>query len=177
MLPSGPKSIHAPTPIPIDPFYLTWKAKEVGLNTRFIELAGAINAWMPNFVISRVATALNDEGKALRGARILICGIAYKADVADVRETPAAEIIKRLLAEGAEVSYHDPHVPVFPPMRRYDIELTSEPLSEHFLRSQDCVLIVTDHRAIDWESVGKLAGLVVDTRNVFSDPSSVDARV
>src|SRR5690606_18300737 len=105
--------------IPIDPYYLTWKAREVGRPTRFIELAGEINTGMPHYVVDRVRDALNDGGKALKGAKVLVCGVAYKPDVDDVRETPAAEIIELLGGRGAELSYHDPHVTVCPPRRRY----------------------------------------------------------
>jgi UDP-N-acetyl-D-glucosamine dehydrogenase len=152
--------------IPIDPFYLTWKAKEVGMSTRFIELAGEVNAAMPEHVANRVAEALNSRGKPLRGARILVLGIAYKPNVGDVRETPAAPIVERLQAGGAEVAYHDPHVPVFPDMRHHHIELRSLPLDGELLAAQDCVLVLTDHAAIDWRLVAERASLVVDTRNV-----------
>jgi UDP-N-acetyl-D-glucosamine dehydrogenase len=151
--------------IPIDPFYLTWKAREVGKPTRFIELAGEINTGMPHYVVERVAAALNDEGKALRGSRVLILGVAYKPDVDDVRETPAAEIIELLAERGAVIAYHDPHVPVFPPMRRYRIELRSVGLTPAELSQADCVVVVTNHRAIDWGLVARSARLVVDTRN------------
>lgn len=154
--------------IPIDPFYLTWKAKEVGLHTRFIELAGEINTQMPGYVVQKVTATLNEHAKALRGSRILVCGVSYKPNIDDIRETPAAEIIERLWEGGAEVSYHDPHIPAFPTMRKHDIKLDSVPLSPEMLREQDCVLVVTDHGAIDWESIGEHAVLVVDTRNVMS---------
>jgi len=154
--------------IPIDPFYLTWKAKEVGLHTRFIELAGEVNTQMPGYVVRRVMEALNDDGKALRGARVLVLGVAYKPDVDDIREAPAAEIIERLQAAGGEVRYHDPHIPIFPSMRRHAIELESEPLTAELLAAQDCALIITDHRAIDWELVARHVRLVVDTRNALA---------
>ena len=154
--------------IPIDPFYLTWKAKEVGQPTRFIELAGEVNTRMPEYVINRVAEALNTDGIALRGARILVLGIAYKKNVDDNRETPAAEIIERLARSGAEISYHDPHLRKFPEMRKYDLDLTSVELDEDVLAQSDCVLVVTDHDAVDYELVGEHAGLVVDTRNAMA---------
>ncbi|MEE8142961.1 MAG: nucleotide sugar dehydrogenase, partial [Planctomycetota bacterium] len=163
--------------IPIDPFYLTWKAKEMGLPTRFIELAGEINSEMPEYVISRVMSALNRRGKALRDSRVLLCGVAYKKNVDDVRESPAAEIIKRLGEAQAIVEYHDPHVAEFPKMRRYTIELSSRPLTPELLQNQDCVIIVTDHDSIDWPLVGEHAPLVVDTRNVLARFSSVKADV
>lgn len=163
--------------IPIDPYYLTWKAKEVGLHTRFIELAGEVNTAMPGYVVQRVAEALNDEGKAIRGSKILVLGVAYKKNVEDMRETPAAEIIERLARSGAEVCYHDPHVPHFPTMRRHRIELDSEPFSAELLSTSDCVVVVTDHDQIDWESVAEHAPLIVDTRNRLSSLGGRGARV
>lgn len=157
--------------IPIDPFYLTWRARMFGRSTRFIELAGEINSAMPEYVVERTMEALNDDRKALRGARVLVIGLAYKADVDDVRETPAAEIITRLLDLGAEVSYHDPHVPVFPRMRKYDVEMRSTPLSNATVAAADCVLIVTRHTAVDWGLIGRAARLVVDTRNAMEGTS------
>ncbi len=154
--------------IPIDPFYLTWKAKAIGRNTKFIELAGEINAQMPVYVVSQVISALNARGRALKGAKVLIIGIAYKRDIDDVRESPAAEIIELLWAGGAKVSYHDPHVPTFPDMRDHDIDLSSSPLTEQTLKDHDCVLIVTDHTSVDYEKIGTHAPLVVDTRNAMS---------
>jgi UDP-N-acetyl-D-glucosamine dehydrogenase len=153
--------------IPIDPFYLTWKAKEVGVHTRFIELAGEVNTRMPAYVVRRVMEALNEEGKPLKGSRVLVLGVAYKPDVEDIRETPAAEILERLRAGGAEVSYHDPHIPDFPDMRKHSIRLSSVPLTPELLRSQDCVVVVTDHDAIDWRMVASHAPLVVDTRDAL----------
>lgn len=165
--------------IPIDPFYLTWKAKAVGLETRFIELAGEINQDMPSHVVRRVMESLNDDAKSLRGSSILIIGLAYKPNVDDVRESPAAEILKLLSEHGADVSYHDPHIPTFPTMRRYEYDLDSVDLNPETIASADCVLIVTDHDAIDWELIGQHARLVVDTRNAMNvtDPSSRKARV
>lgn len=163
--------------IPIDPFYLTWKAKEVGFHTRLIELAGEINTWMPSYVVQRVIEALNDEGKALRGAKVLILGVAYKPDVDDIRETPAAEVIERLRTGGAEVSYHDPHIPLFPAMRRHSIDLGSLALTAELLEEQDCAVVITHHQAIDWALVGRHTRLVVDTRNVLAELGSVACRV
>jgi UDP-N-acetyl-D-glucosamine dehydrogenase len=164
--------------IPIDPFYLAWKAKAIGRSTKFIELAGEVNALMPEYVVNRTVKALNDDGKSLRGARILVLGIAYKPDIDDIRESPAAEIIERLQAGGAEVSYHDPHVPTFPKMRKHDIDLASQPLTEAVLGGQDTVLIVTDHAAVDYDLVGRAATLVVDSRNAMSRvEGAVTARV
>lgn len=154
--------------IPIDPFYLTWKAKAIGRNTKFIELAGEINAQMPAYVVAQLMSALNKRSMALQGAKVLIIGIAYKRDIDDVRESPAAEIIDLLWSGGAKVSYHDPHVPKFPKMRAHDIDLSSKPLDEQTLKDHDCVLIVTDHTSVDYELIGKHAKLVVDTRNAMS---------
>lgn len=154
--------------IPIDPYYLTYKAREFGHTTRFIELAGEINHKMPGYVVARLANALNQDGKPLRDASILILGIAYKPDVDDIRETPAAEIISRLLESAARVMYHDPHVAEFPSMRRYDILLHNQPLSPQLLASTDAVVIVTDHAAIDWPLVAAHAPLIVDTRDALA---------
>ena len=153
--------------IPIDPFYLTWKAKEVGQPTRFIELAGQINHSMPSYVISRVVEGLNAEAKAVKGARVLVLGLAYKADVDDVRESPAFELIERLQTMGAHVDYHDPHVPATHKMRRFDLGMKSIELSDEALASYDCVLIATPHSAYDWRRIARHSRLVVDTRGVM----------
>jgi UDP-N-acetyl-D-glucosamine dehydrogenase len=163
--------------IPIDPYYLTYKAREYGHTTRFIELAGEINHHMPRYVVDRTAEALNTDGKPVRGSSMLILGIAYKPDVDDIRETPAAEIIRLLLDRGANVSYHDPHVPRFPEMRKYSIDLESVALDEATLKAADCVLIVTDHKAIDWPLVAQSSKLVIDTRDAMSRVPNVTARV
>jgi UDP-N-acetyl-D-glucosamine dehydrogenase len=163
--------------IPIDPYYLAHRAREFGHVTRFIELAGEINHNMPRLVADRAAQALNDEGKPLRGSRVLVLGIAYKPDVDDIRETPAAEIITLLAARGATVHYHDPHVPAFPSMRRYRISLRSTPLTRRSLAAADAVIIVTHHAAIDWALVGQYAKLVIDTRDALSGVRGVRARV
>jgi UDP-N-acetyl-D-glucosamine dehydrogenase len=163
--------------IPIDPFYLTWKAHEFGHQTRFIELAGEINSAMPHYVVERVGAALNDEGKALKGADVLVIGLAYKPNVDDVRETPAAEVITLLLERGARVSYHDPHVPRFPRMRKYDVELESEALTPDRLSRSDCVLIVTNHAAVEWNLIARGAKLVVDTRNAMAGIPDPAARI
>ncbi len=163
--------------IPIDPFYLAWKAKAMGHTTKFIELAGEINAHMPEHVISQVMIALNDDGKPLRGSRMLVIGIAYKPDIDDIRESPAAEIIELLQSGGASVSYHDPHVPAFPKMRDHDIDLRSVPLTAATVEATDCVLIVTDHSAVDYDLIGKHAGLVVDTRNAMARVENPRARI
>jgi UDP-N-acetyl-D-glucosamine dehydrogenase len=149
--------------IPIDPFYLSWKAKEWDFRTRFIELAGEINVNMPYHVVSSVATALNRHKKALNGARLLILGVAYKKDIDDLRESPALTIIELLQKEGAEISYNDPYIPMIGKGRKYDLQMKSSPLEG--LRSYDCVLIVTDHSSYDYGKVVQEAQLVVDTRN------------
>lgn len=153
--------------IPIDPFYLTWKARELGLVTRFIELAGEVNHAMPQYVVQRVAGALNDRGRSVRGSRILVIGLAYKPNVDDVRESPSFELIEQLQALGAEVDYHDPHVPSTHKMRRHDLGMTSVPLTPASLARYDCVLIATHHAACDWKMVREHARLIVDTRGVM----------
>ncbi len=154
--------------IPIDPFYLTWKAREFGHHTKFIELAGQINSAMPEYVVERASFGLNEKGKAMRGAKVLVLGIAYKPNVDDIRETPAAEIIKQLQLRGAKVEYHDPHVPELFGMRKYTHDMSSVDLTEEKIRSSDCVLIVTDHKAVDYSLIAKHAELIVDTRNVMA---------
>ena len=163
--------------IPIDPFYLSWKAKSIGRSTKFIELAGEINAQMPTYVVSRVIRGLNEKSKSLRGAKVLVLGIAYKPDIDDVRESPAAEIIELLEAGGADVAYHDPCVAEFPSMRKHDIHLTSVPLTEATLKGHDCVLIVTDHTDVDYELVGRCATLVVDSRNAMVNVTNPNANI
>lgn len=151
--------------IPLDPFYLSWKAKEFDFTTRFIELAGQINTAMPYYVVERIGEALNRQGKALKGAKILILGVAYKKNVDDMRESPAITIIELLQARGAKVTYHDPHIPVLPKMRKSRLSMNSTPLSAQGLRAQDCVVIVTDHDALNYKAVVDHARLVVDTRD------------
>jgi UDP-N-acetyl-D-glucosamine dehydrogenase len=152
--------------IPIDPFYLTWIARENGMAMRFIELAGEINTSMPAYVMSRVADALNDRGKPVKGSRILLLGMAYKKDVDDPRESPGFELMDLLLKKGALVEYNDPHIPLLPPMRHYPhLHMESQELTSEYLGSRDCVLIVTDHTAYDWDWIVGQAALVVDTRN------------
>jgi UDP-N-acetyl-D-glucosamine dehydrogenase len=163
--------------IPIDPFYLTWAARRCGLNTRFIELAGEINTAMPQYVVDRVAEALNDDGKAVKGSRVCVLGVAYKKDVDDPRESPAFTILELLQAKGAVVSYNDPHVPRLPPMRHHSLRMDSQPLSPEFLAEQDCVLIVTDHSSYDWDLIVENARLVVDTRNATADCATPSARI
>ncbi|CAN0163722.1 unnamed protein product, partial [Phaeothamnion confervicola] len=157
--------------IPIDPFYLTWKAREYGLHTRFIELAGEINRTMPEWVIGKVAEALNDRGLAIRGSRILVLGIAYKKNVDDMRESPAVELMELLLGRGAVVEYSDPHVPVFPKMREHSFDLSSVPVTPQSVSSYDLVLVATNHDAFDYAMVGTHARLIVDTRGVYLKPA------
>lgn len=157
--------------IPIDPFYLTWKAHEYGLHTRFIELAGEVNGRMPEFVCEKVARGLNDRGRPLKGSRVLVLGVAYKKNVSDVRESPAFAIMAQLIAAGAEVAYSDPHVSSLPPMRRYAFELASQPLSEALLAAQDAVVVCTDHDAFDYPWIARHAQLIVDTRGVYRQPA------
>ena len=152
--------------IPLDPFYLSWKAREFDFSTRFIELAGEINTGMPYYVVERVGEALNGRGKALKDAKILVLGVAYKKNVDDVRESPAITIIELLLAKGARVAYHDPHIPRLPKMRRSRLSMASTPLTAGLIKGQDCVVIVTDHDALDYQAVVDKARLVVDTRDV-----------
>ncbi|HLJ09649.1 MAG TPA: UDP binding domain-containing protein, partial [Planctomycetaceae bacterium] len=138
------------------------------LNTRFIELAGEVNARMPGYVVDQVIRGLNRTSRAVHGAKIAVIGIAYKKDVDDPRESPAFEIMEELLHLGAELSYHDPHIPHMPRMRKHDIKLSSQPLTPQYLAAQDCVLIVTDHTAVDWGLVHKQARLIVDPRNALA---------
>lgn len=149
--------------IPIDPFYLSWKAKEFDFHTRFIELAGEVNLGMPYHVVSSVAKAMNDRRKTLNGSKVLVLGLAYKKDIDDLRESPSLTILELLQKEGVEVRYNDPFFPTVGRGRKYDLNMTSTPLSE--LESFDCVLIVTDHSTYDYNDIVKRAKLVVDTRN------------
>ncbi|MBF0604336.1 MAG: nucleotide sugar dehydrogenase [Nitrospirae bacterium] len=153
--------------IPIDPFYLTWKAREYGVNTRFIELAGEVNTAMPDYVISKVIDALNDHGKALRNAKILVLGLAYKKNVDDVRESPSFVLLTRLMAKGAIVDYSDPHVASIPPMRAYAIQKMSVSITKENLEGYDCIIIATDHDRFDWPLIERHAMLIVDARGRF----------
>jgi len=155
--------------IPIDPFYLTWKAREYGLHTRFIELAGEVNTAMPDWVIGKLMDALNERGKPLKGARVLVLGIAYKKNVDDMRESPSVELMEKLKKKSAVVAYSDPHVPVFPKMREHYFDLESVEITPENLREYDCVLIGTHHDAFDYEMIRENAHLIVDTRGVYRD--------
>src|SRR4030081_2983400 len=156
--------------IPIDPFYLSWKAKEYDFNTRFIELAGEVNEAMPEFVTMQVAKALNQNKKAVNGARILMLGMAYKKDIDDLRESPSLTVIELLREHGAEVLYNDPYFPTVGRGRRYNLNMTSTPLEN--LDQYDCVLIVTDHSDYDYARIVQESQLVVDTRNATKGISS-----
>jgi UDP-N-acetyl-D-glucosamine dehydrogenase len=155
--------------IPIDPFYLTWKAREYEFHTEFIELAGKINSQMPAFCVGKLARALNSRRKPINGSRILVIGVAYKADVNDMRESPALKVIDLLVEEGAQIAYHDPHVPLLA-----KLGLRSVPLEAELLRDVDAVAVVTAHSGVDWELVAREAPLVVDFRNVVPD---IDGKV
>jgi len=155
--------------IPIDPFYLTWKAREYGLHTRFIELSGEINNSMPNFVVQKLKSALNEKCQSINSAKVLVLGIAYKRDVDDMRESPAVIMMELMRAEGANVDYSDPHVPVFPDMRNHSFDLKSVDLNKESLSSYDAVLLATDHSSFDYELIQKYATLVIDSRGVYRD--------
>ncbi|MDD3605507.1 MAG: nucleotide sugar dehydrogenase [Kiritimatiellae bacterium] len=158
--------------IPIDPFYLTWKAREYGVNTRFIELAGEVNSGMPQWVVGKVADALNARGKSVKGSRVLVLGLAYKNDVDDDRESPSVELLELLKAKGAKIAYSDPHIPKFRPMRKHNFNLKSVKLTAKSLASFDCVLLATAHKAFDYALIKKHAKLIVDTRGKYRRPSS-----
>ena len=158
--------------IPIDPFYLTSKAREYDISTRFIELAGEINTSMPYFVVQRVMDALNEHGKSLKGAKVLILGAAYKKNVDDDRESPSYKLMELLLEKGALVEYNDPHIPILRMTRKYNFGLSSTSLTEKTLKEIDCVLVATDHDAYDYDFILQNAKLIVDTRNVFTQTDS-----
>jgi len=151
--------------IPIDPFYLSWKAKEFDFSTRFIQLAGEINVSMPYYVVERTAEALNNYKKSLNGSHILIIGIAYKKDIDDDRESPGYAIMEMLLEKGAEVIYNDPWIPELKPSRKYDFKMKSVPLTPDVLSKTDAVIIITDHSDYDFAEIVKHSHLVIDTRN------------
>lgn len=152
--------------IPIDPFYLTWLARKQGLTTRFIELAGEVNARMPEYVIQRLSEALNDAAKPIRNSKICLLGMAYKKDVDDPRESPSFTLMELLLQRGAQLTYNDPHIPKLPSMRHHKLPaMTSSELTPEFLQSQDCVLIATDHSAYDYNFIVQHSNMVLDTRN------------
>jgi len=157
--------------IPIDPFYLTWKAREYGVNTRFIELAGEVNSNMPDWVVSKIVAALNDRRLAVKGSKILILGLSYKKNVADFRESPSVMLMEKLRALGAEVAYSDPHVPTFPPMREHYFDLSSVALTAENLATFHCVLLATDHNRFDYPFIKANSKLIVDCRGRYQEPA------
>ena len=156
--------------IPIDPFYLTWKAREYGLHTRFIELSGEVNRAMPEYVVGKLVDGLNNAGKPLKGSKVLVLGIAYKKNVDDVRESPAVAIMELIASKGGVVSYADPHVPIFPVMRGHHFDLVSEVLDQQNLYRFDAAVLVTDHDCFDYELIHKNSKLIVDSRGRFREP-------
>jgi UDP-N-acetyl-D-glucosamine dehydrogenase len=156
--------------IPIDPFYLTWKAREYGVHTRFIELAGEVNSAMPDWVIAKLTAALNAKRKSVNGAKVLVLGIAYKKNVDDMRESPSVMIMEKLRDMGADVHYSDPHIPEFPQTREHHFDLKSVDLTAETLKSFDCILIASDHDQFDYKLIGDHASLIVDTRGRYLEP-------
>jgi len=154
--------------IPIDPFYLTWKARQYGMPTRFIELAGEINTNMPHYVITKTMEALNEKKKSLKGSKILVLGLAYKEDIDDVRESPSIELIELLLEKGAKVDYNDPYIPKTMKQRQHDLKMKSQKLTKKMLASYDAVLISTAHSDYDYNWIVENSKLVIDTRNATS---------
>ena len=153
--------------IPIDPFYLTWKAREYGLHTRFIELSGEINRAMPEYVLSKVVNALNERRKSLMGSKVLVLGLAYKKNVDDMRESPSVEVMELLRNAGADVSYSDPHVPVFPKMREHKFDLSSVVLTPESIARYDALVLTTDHSKFDYDMIRRAAPLIIDSRGVY----------
>lgn len=164
--------------IPIDPFYLAWVARKHDMPTRFIELAGEVNTSMPEYVVERVALALNEVKKSIKGSKICILGVAYKRDVDDPRESPSFRLLELLSARGAELSYNDPHIPHLPKMRHYELpEMTSCELTEEYLADQDCVLVAADHSSYDFHFITAHCKLLVDTRNATCTVKSSRAKI
>ncbi|WP_392346879.1 nucleotide sugar dehydrogenase [Parasynechococcus sp.] len=159
--------------IPIDPFYLTWKAREYGMHTRFIELAGEINSGMPSYVADKIMDALNKVGKPLNGSKVLILGIAYKKNVDDMRESPSVELMDLLQQKGADVAYSDPFFPNFPVMRRYNFDLQSVEISAESLKSFDVVVLATDHDTYDYDLIEASSSLLVDSRGRFASSAKI----
>jgi UDP-N-acetyl-D-glucosamine dehydrogenase len=151
--------------IPIDPFYLSWKARQYGMATRFIELAGEVNVAMPEWVVHKLGEALNERRKPIKGSRVLVLGLAYKKDIDDIRESPSIELIEILRALGAKVDYNDPFVPATHKQREHDLRMKSRPLTARNLKKYDAVLISTDHSSYDYQFIVDHAQLVIDTRN------------
>jgi UDP-N-acetyl-D-glucosamine dehydrogenase len=155
--------------IPIDPFYLTWKARRYGIETRRIEVAGDINTAMPEWVVDKSADALRAQGKALEGSHVLVLGVAYKKNVDDVRESPGIKILEALMDQGAVVRYSDPYVPILPRMREHDLKLTSIGIAAELLSRMDCIIVATDHDAFDYTFIQTHAKLIVDTRGRYRE--------
>ena len=166
-------SIPKRTNIPIDPFYLTWKANEYGINTRFIELAGEINASMPEWVVGKASEALAKKGKDLPGAKVLILGVAYKKNVDDIRETPAFRIIELLREKKAKVDYHDPYVQQLHQTRKYNFQMLSVDLSEETLAEYDLVIIATDHDVFDYDLILQITKCIIDTGGCYNNGGNV----
>ena len=159
--------------IPIDPFYLTWKAREFGMHTKFIELAGEINSKMPEYVIERTVEALNEKKKSIKGSKIMVLGLAYKKNVDDMRESPSVEILDLLLKKGAQVSYSDPFFPAFPPCRKLEINMQSTEIKSNTLCKYDAVILATDHDEFDYESILNDSKILIDTRGRFGKSDKV----
>lgn len=158
--------------IPIDPFYLTWKAREYGLHTRFIELSGEVNQAMPEYVVNKLMDGLNDAGKPLKNSKVLVLGIAYKKNVDDMRESPSVHIMEQLRAKGALVAYSDPHVPIFPKMREHHFDLSSVELTAQTLEDYDAVVLATDHERFDYDLIKSKAKLIIDSRGKYREPAA-----
>lgn len=156
--------------IPIDPFYLTWKAREYGLNTHFIELAGEVSANISDWIISKVVDALNERSLPLKGAKVLVLGIAYKKNIGDTRESPSVVLMEKLKKKGAVVAYSDPYVPVFPKMREHYFELSSVDITPDSLSEHDCINIATNHDDFDYKLIREYSSLIVDTRGMYREP-------
>ncbi|MBS4034971.1 MAG: nucleotide sugar dehydrogenase [Ignavibacterium sp.] len=163
--------------IPIDPFYLTWKAREYDINTKFIELAGEINTFMPYYVIEKAAEVLNKNKKSLNGSKILILGAAYKKDIDDMRESPSLKLIELLREKGAVVDYNDPFVPKLPQTRKYNYEMESVELTEKNLKSYDLILLSTDHTKYDYKFISENSNLILDTRNAFEKAGIKNSKI
>ncbi len=159
--------------IPIDPFYLTWKAREYGMNTKFIELAGEINASMPQYVVEKVFNALNDKGKSIKNSKILVLGLSYKKNIDDIRESPSLEIMDILLRKGADIKYSDPYILKLPRVRKYNLEIENINISEKNLNIFDCVLLLTDHDEFPYEIIKNKSKLIIDTRGRFKASENI----
>lgn len=162
--------------IPIDPFYLTWKAREYDFHTKFIELAGEINTYMPYYVVDKVIGALNTKNKTIGASKILVLGLAYKKDIDDTRESPSLKLVELLTEKGAEVDFNDPYIPKTKKMRMYDLKKSSVPLTAETIRKYDCVVVATDHSCYDYDFILKHAALVVDTRNAVNGAASLNGK-